>query len=113
MANVHRGQVSLAVGDTTYTLSLSTNALCDLEDLFGKNVTEVAALLGADNVSMKTVRGMFWAALQDHHPDVDLKGAGRIITDAGMPAAMEAIGKAFKAAFPENSGSHPRKAAKA
>lgn len=110
MANPHRGQVSLVAGDTTYTVSLSTNALCEIEEHFGKSVSEVAGLLGADNVSMKTVRAIFWAALQDNHPDVDLKGAGLIITEAGMPAAMDAIGKAFKIAFPETSGSHPRRA---
>lgn len=110
MANPFRGTVSLTAGDTTYTLSLSTNALCELEDHFGKSVSEVAGMLGTENVSIKTVRSVFWAALQDHHPDIDIKAAGLLISDVGMQAAMEALGKAFRAAFPEKSGSHPRKA---
>lgn len=109
--------MTLLAGDTTYTLSLSTNALCELEDLFDKSVSEIAEMFGAESVSMKTVRAVVWACLQDNHPDVDLRKAGLIITEAGMMPSMEAVGKAFKSAFPtsdseatEKTGSHPRKA---
>lgn len=111
MANPHRGQVSLQAGDTTYKLCFSANALCELEDATGETVTEVAGKLNGQGASMKMLRTLVWAALQDEHSDIDLKGAGRVITDAGMAATMEAIGKAFEMAFPASEGSeHPTKA---
>jgi len=111
MANPHRGEVSLKAGDTTYTLSLSANAICELEDHTGRDIGDIASSLNG-NVAMKLVRALVWAALQDHHPDMDIKGAGRVITEAGMPACMEAIGVAFQRAFPdaEEGSARPPKA---
>lgn len=112
MANAVRGQVSLEAGGTTYTLCLSTNALCELEDATGESVAAITERMNGSGVHMKTVRVLVWAALQDHHPDIDLKGAGNVITAAGMKATMEAVGKAFELAFPvaEDDG-RPTKAA--
>jgi len=112
MANPHRGQVALAAGDATYTLCFSANALCELEDATGQAVTQITEKFNSGGASMKLVRALVWAGLQDHHPDIDLKGAGRIITDAGMAPTMEAVGRAFELAFPdvEEGGSRPPKA---
>lgn len=113
MANAVRGQVSLKAGDTIYTLCLSANAMCSLEEHAGRDIGEIASSLNDKGVSMLLVRSLVWAALQDHHPDVDIKGAGHIITEAGMPACMEAIGVAFQRAFPDaeaNADANPPKA---
>lgn len=101
MANAVRGQVSLKAGDTIYTLCLSANAMCSLEEHTGRDIGDIASSLNGNGVSMIMVRSLVWAALQDHHPDIDIKGAGRVITEAGMPACMEAIGVAFQRAFPD------------
>jgi len=115
MANPHRGQVPLQAVGTTYTLCLSTNAMCELEGLTGEAIGTLAEKMNGDSVRMTDVRALVWAALQDHHPDADLKEAGNIITLAGMPATMEAVGRAFELAFPavEDDGSRPPKAARA
>ena len=112
MANPHRGSVALQVGDRAYTLSFSVNAICELEDALGQPVAKIAAGLNdPENVRMSTVRAIIWAALRDHHSEVDFKGAGEIATEAGIPACMEAIGKAFNLAFPEaKEDARPRKA---
>ena len=112
MANPHRGSVALQVGDRAYTLSFSVNAICELEDALGQPVAKIAAGLNdPENVRMSTVRAIIWAALRDHHSEVDLKGAGEIATEAGIPACMEAIEKAFNLAFPEaKEDTRPQKA---
>lgn len=112
MANPYRGSVALQVGDRAYTLSFSVNAICDLEDALGQPVAKIAAGLNdPENVRMSTVRVIIWAALRDHHGEIDLKGAGEIATEAGIPACMEAIGKAFNLAFPEaKEAARPQKA---
>jgi hypothetical protein len=114
MANPYRGSVALQVGDRAYTLSFSINALCELEDLLGQPVAKIAAQMNKpEEVRMKTVRAIVWAALRDHHEEVDLKQAGLIASESGVPAVMDAIGRAFTLAFPDQKGgkANPRKAA--
>lgn len=113
MANPHRGGVSLQAGGATYTLSFSVNALCELEaQMGGTPMPKIAASLqSADGVSMSMVRTLVWAALRDHHRDVDERGAGDIVSDAGIEPVMEAIGEAFQLAFPQGGGdARPQKA---
>src|SRR5690606_20676187 len=114
MANPYRGSVALQVGDQAYTLSFSVNALCELEDLLEMSVAKVGAIMNdPEGVRMTTVRALVWGALRDHHSEIDLKGAGDIASTAGIPACMEAIGKAFRLAFPREEAKgtvRPRKA---
>lgn len=115
MANLNRGQVALPVGDQEYTLSFSINAVCELEDALDMPVAKIAdALNDQSNVRMSMIRTVIWAALRDHHEDVTIKEAGRIASDAGIPIVMEAIGRAFAAAFPQEAAGkgNPPKAAK-
>src|SRR5690606_4502101 len=111
MANPFRGGVPLTVGDKTYTLSFSVNAICELEDHFGgKPVAQIAdGLDDPKNVRMSTVRALVWAGLRDHHEEVSLKDAGLLASEAGVPACMEAVGRACQLAFPEQeAGDKPR-----
>jgi hypothetical protein len=112
MANNHRGSVALQAGSVPYTLSFSVNALCELEDAFNQPVAKIAETLGKpESIRLSTVRTLVWAALRDHHEEMDIKAAGDVVTDAGMAKTMAAIGKAFELAFPAPSGKeNPRKA---
>jgi len=116
MANPHRGAVALQAGKSAFTLSFSVNALCELEDALGLPVAKIAAGMNdPENVRLKTVRALVWAALRDHHEEISLKEAGEIINDAGIPACMEKIGQAFQLAFPDQpeaqeEGARPQKA---
>jgi hypothetical protein len=102
MANPHRGHVALVAGDVSYTLSFSVNALCELEDNIGLPIARIADELNdAENVRLSRVRAVLWAALLDHHPGMDLKTAGKIATEAGLPVCMDKIGEAFRLAFPD------------
>jgi hypothetical protein len=116
MANPHLGSVVLAAGDKVYQVSYSINALCELEDAFdGLPVPQIAEKLNDPaKVSLKTVRALIWAGLRDRHEETSIKDAGEIATLAGVPACMDAIGKAFQLAFPEegNDNARPRHAAK-
>lgn len=104
MANVHKGEVSLDAGGTIYTLKFSANSICELEDQLQKPIAKIAAELGdGDTMRMSTARAVFWGALREHHPDVDIKGAGSIMTDAGVALALEKVGEAFRVTFPEQA----------
>lgn len=102
MANPHRGEVALTVGDREYKLSFSVNALCELEDALALPVAKIVNLLNdPENIRLSTVRTIIWASMRDHHEDVSVKDAGTIATEAGIPAVMEKIGAAMQLAFPD------------
>jgi len=110
MANPHRGEVAL--GD--HTLVFSINAICDLEDALGRSITEIGTEMET-GLSMRTLRAVIWAGLQERHPGTSEKQAGDIISEVGVPAAGEAVSAAFAAAFPqaeaEGKKARPRKGA--
>lgn len=118
MANPHLGEVPLEVDGETYKISLSLNAMCELEDAFERPLLAVVADLEeaqADpkKLEVKTLRTLVWGALQDHHPDIDLRQAGLLAGRAGLPVIMGKIVEAIKLAFPQAKGgakANPRKA---
>lgn len=111
MANPHKGEVAFDADGKTYTLRFSSNAICELEERLDKSFTKIGAELQAavetDPASIRfgTLRAIFWAGLQDHHPDIDLAAAGDVMIAAGGAVqAMALIGGAFVAAFPAREG---------
>jgi hypothetical protein len=95
MANRERGEMLLATPKHTYTMRLTTNACADLEDRSGKLVDEI--IRGAYRGSVRDLRWLLWAALQDQHADtvVAPQDAGRIIDEAGGIQGMLAQLQAF------------------
>jgi hypothetical protein len=95
MANRERGEMILATSTHTYTMRLTTNACADLEDRSGKLVDDVVR--GAYRGSVRDLRWLLWAALQDKHADtvIEPQDAGRIIDDAGGIQGMLAQLVAF------------------
>lgn len=87
------GKITIQAGDKTYTLQLTANALCSLEDELGGLGAEEFGKLGAG--SMVMMRTMFCAALQEHHPGLDKAAAGRIIDAVGFKPAMTALMEAI------------------
>lgn len=112
MANSKRGEVALVVGDQSYKLSFSVSALCELEDALDMPVSKIGDLLNdTANLRMETVRTVIWAALRDHHEEIDIKQAGKLATD--IPLVMGKIGEAFQLAFPTGGSQPDPKEAKA
>lgn len=107
MANLQKGEVSLPVGDAIYTLSFSVNAFCHLEEVYdGRPFKELAQeLSNPDKVSMTMLRNFVHAALLDHHPEVDIRETGRIITQAGgLEVMMTKVVEGLTASMPPAKG---------
>lgn len=105
MANREKGEVSLAVGDVVYTLRLSINALCEMEDAFGKPVGEIVKLLQAeDGVRISHLRAVVRAALSEHHPGLSPTEVGSIMSDAGIDRIGGVLVDLFSATFPDRKG---------
>jgi hypothetical protein len=89
MANPHKGETSLKIGDVTYTLRLSYNALCDMETELGVKTT--AVLASAFEGSWKDTRALLYAALHGAHPETTLEGAGDLIEEYGIAKIMDVL----------------------
>lgn len=100
-----QGNVRFQVGDASYTLAFTTNALCDLETDLDMGVMHIAGLLGdPERMRLRTVRAVFWAGLREHHPKLSQQEAGHLIDTLGHTRLLELITSAFLAAFPEAAG---------
>ena len=94
MARRNDGVVAFDVDGKTWRLVCDMNALADFEVMFGVNALEV---LDGDpkKLSATYMRGLFWAMLQEHHPDVSVREAGKLLA-----VAQDKMGEALLAAFP-------------
>jgi len=79
-ANPERGEVDLVCGDQTYTLFLSTNALCVMEKRTGKTFGNILA--GIMSLDVTATREYLRAVLATHHGKAIQKEAERRKTDA-------------------------------
>lgn len=107
MANPNKGEVAFDAGGKSYTLHFSTNAICELEDKLDRSFIAISSELAKaasapEKIRLTTLRAIFWAGLQDHHPDIDLKAAGKLVVAAGgMAGVMKLISEGFERAFPD------------
>lgn len=102
MGNKVKGQVTRTIGGRAYIFELSANALCELEDLLDMAVTKFAARAAAEDLGMRELRALFWAALIEHQEQITLKEAGRLMSQVGdMAAQSEFLGDLFSAAMPD------------
>lgn len=83
-------------GPEEFIFLLDFNALCLLEEqLPGIMKGEVAL------ESARVARLVVWAALQRHHPSVDVETAGDIIAAYGFNETLTLLAQAFATAFPQ------------
>lgn len=109
MANRERGEVSVDIDGTSYTLCLDLNAMCQLEEMFskpGQDVTFQDVLRKVKGQSLRHTRAVFWAALQKHHKEITLDAVADFIIRAGGISAFSdqllmQLGMAVQATTPD------------
>lgn len=85
MANRERGEVDLTIAGQTYTMVLTTNALCELEDLMStplRPMTYADVLMASKKGSTRAMRALFWASLRQYHRPVTVEQAGGLMDQA-------------------------------
>jgi len=117
MANPHKGELTFEADGKTYTLQYSHDALVELEEQLDRGIFSIIREIercssNLELVRLGMVRAIFWAGLHEHHPDLDIKAAGELMTKAGgllkvLSLASEGLVRAFGA--PETKGSRPPK----
>ncbi|MEP6827917.1 MAG: hypothetical protein ABJA10_07565 [Aestuariivirga sp.] len=104
MANENRGEVALVLGEATYTLLFSVNALCNLEDRMGKPINEILSSMG-ENTGLKMLRSLLQCGLSQRHPEITEAIAGDLLSFGNTQVVTAKIGEALALAFPAPTGS--------
>lgn len=100
MVNPKRGEVSLQIGETNYTLRLGRNALASAESVLGRTWPEIVRDLDGFAVQ----RGVLWAGLQQHHPKLSLLDVGELMDElADEDLIAEKLAECLKLTFPKKS----------
>lgn len=112
MANRFKGEISLTHEGQSYTMVLDFNALCDFEEVSGRNALTDPEALNVETMSAVELRQLMWAGLRQRHPEMTLQLAGAILssdTDALKRASAAALPDDEPGAAPGNA-KRPRKA---
>lgn len=105
MANKQVGEVKLIAGAATYTLRFGSYAIAQLETELDRPMLDLALELEDESKRrMKTLVAALWAALQEHHPEVDMRRAYSILDDAGFTEAGQKVAECLNLAFPDAEG---------
>lgn len=111
VANKLKGEVQFLALGQRWTMLMDFNAICTLEDVLGVKGTDFSGAM----TSARAIRTTVLVGLSEHHPEIDEKTVGKILTDLGMDRPLEIIGEAFRWAMPEDgedgeAGADPQKA---
>jgi hypothetical protein len=111
MANPHKGEVEFSADGLRFTLRFNVGSLVKLEQVAGRGFPSMAAEMAEpEKISMTLVRQFFWAALQHHHPDIDIERAGDLMmTAGGLMGAIDLVGRAMRNSFSDENGGGARR----
>jgi len=101
VGNPLRGEASFDVGGRAYRLKFDWNAAAEFEEAAGRPLSDALLDVAREKLSARALRAMLWAGLQEHHGDVTLKDAGRLIDAMGRREAQRVMGVALRYFFPE------------
>ena len=99
-----RGEVIIRTEDgKEYTVRFSVEALCHLEETFGKSFIEIARELNDVNkLSVTVMRKVLWAGLIEYQPNMTLKEAGELIVPlGGGMKVLSLLEEGLRVAFPQ------------
>ena len=96
---VLRATQTVTIEGKDYRLTFDMNAMSDLEQVTGENAFDLIDRIMQGETNATNLRALMWAQLQEHHPDTDLRAAGRLIS-ADLEACTKALQAALLAAMP-------------
>jgi hypothetical protein len=126
VSNPIKGETSFTVEGKTYTLKYSAEGLISLEERLDRGILDILEEMegwaeSPGKARLSFLRTVFWAGLQESHPEVlpsgernpdgiDEKKAGQLMLDAGgLGGGLALVFAAMASAFPkaETKGARP------
>jgi hypothetical protein len=78
--------MNLQLGDNMYELKYTVNSLCELEEVTGKNLSDIIALNG-----FSSVRALLWCGLCETVPGLTMKQAGLLLQEYTQTSSLEEL----------------------
>jgi hypothetical protein len=95
-ANKERGELAIVVGDATYILKLTSNAMCEMEAASGRTVVQLMATLrGGEGGNLTDTRWWLWGMLRAHHPELTLLDVGNLMDALGIAVVNAKLHQVF------------------
>ena len=91
MANEQRGEVELKLGDETYTLRPTFEALCAIEAWLGAGVLEIAERMAARRIGFREVAAIIFETAKAGGHKLDEPKVGEAIREVGLLAVIAPI----------------------
>lgn len=106
MANPNKGEVGFKSGDKDYTLRISINTMCELDDALGVD-DAFNALFTTGKATLKQLRTAFFLALRKQHPEIEREeeAADLVTLNEMMRLLTQAVERHNP---PEEKGDAPR-----
>lgn len=101
MANPHKGEVSFKAGEKEYILSFSANALVELTEVLGLETDDLVEKFKDKSIKLAQMRIVFWQGLLDHHDELSLDDAKKILKHLKPSEMGSLIGQAFVLSMPQ------------
>lgn len=111
MANQVKGETPFLVGSEAYVLLFDINALISIQEETGVKAQDLGTAF-AEGADLKLLRTLFRIGLADRHPDLSDLEVGRLLHQVGLQPAVEKLGEALRAAFPDATPNPPQGARK-
>jgi len=114
MANPHRGEVDIEIGGETWTLRLTLNAMCEIEEQTGKGLPEIVNILQHGKAGgFSGMRAIVCAAARSNLPDLTPEMIGEMIDISDMQKIGHAINQLVSRSAPDGTGDENPQAAAA
>ncbi len=91
MANEQRGEIELKLGDETYTLRPTFEALCAIEGRLGAGVLEIAERMAARRIGFREVAAIIFETAKAGGHKLDEAKVGEAILEVGLLAVVAPI----------------------
>lgn len=107
-ANQHRGDVSLVLGGTEFTLRLTLQALAEIESALGAgDLQGLGARFAEGRMAARDLVGLLGAAIRGGGKALPDEEIARLVSASDLPAVVEALGRLFALSF--GTAPRPRK----
>lgn len=93
------GEVIMTVEGQDYRLKMEQGALIALEAKINLSIEYLPTLIAGGKFTH--ARLILWAALRDHHPELDENAAGLLVIRLGLKETFAKLKEAVQVAFPK------------
>jgi hypothetical protein len=90
--------IKLTLGDKEYELKFNMNTFCELEEVYG-DINK--AFDDLQNMKIKAIRALIYAAIKAQEEDITLKEVGEMLGVKDLERLGKAINNALDSAMPE------------